>query len=40
MMPDDLENKQVILARKVESNEQELVFSLSDVKMYVLTIAI
>lgn len=40
MMPDDLENKQVILARKVESNEEELVFSLSDVKMYVLTIAI
>lgn len=39
-MPDDLENKQVILARKVESNEEELVFSLSDVKMYVLTIAI
>ena len=39
-MPDDLENKQVILARKVESNEDELVFSLSDVKMYVLTIAI
>lgn len=40
MIPDDLENKQVILARKVESNEEELVFSLSDVKMYVLTIAI
>lgn len=43
MFPDHLESKQVMLARKVynnESNEGELSLSLSDIKMYMIAVAI